>query len=74
MKNHGRLDTTGPCLIVCRKNDPGTLLWITGNSGWYSDKRIIPRHFTAYKKGIHINKKNNLLHGIPLSVTTHIME
>jgi hypothetical protein len=73
MQNHGCFDSAGPCLIICRQNDACTLLWITGNSGWHSDKGIIPCHFAAYKKGIHINKKYDSLHGIPLSVITDIM-
>jgi hypothetical protein len=73
VKNHGRLDTTCPCFIICRENDSCALLWITSNSGRYSDKRSIPRHFTAYKKGIHINKKYNFLHGISLLGITFIM-
>lgn len=67
MNNHGGLDPAGPCLIVCRKNDPCTLFRITRNSGRYSDKRIIPRYFTTYEKGIHIDKKYDFLHGVPLS-------
>lgn len=68
MEDHGRLDPAGSSLIICRQNDPCSLLGVTGDCCRPSDKRAIPGHLTADEKGIHVDEKNDSARRAPLSM------